>query len=181
MRVEHAEGAIDLPRLLALVPSSLLPLEVERARLRYRVHHLLVAAAPRLDDDGSAVDRRRARRCACCGADGAIALDGGTLSVTARPEAGADAPARDRAAGVAARRRGRGTTAGGPRRRAVAGEPSTLRIARDGALAGDAARATASCGSAAPTPLWARDGELGAHAEELRVDAAAPLVTRGPV
>ncbi|MCU1276622.1 MAG: hypothetical protein JWM53_168, partial [bacterium] len=54
IRVEHAEGAIDLPRLLALLPSSLAPIEAERARLRYRVHHLLLSAAPRLDDDGSA-------------------------------------------------------------------------------------------------------------------------------
>ena len=50
LRVEHAEGAIDLPHLLTLVPASLVPIEAERARLRYRVRHLVLAAVPRLED-----------------------------------------------------------------------------------------------------------------------------------
>ena len=86
-RIEHAEGAIDLPHLLTLVPASLVPVEAERARLRYRVRHLVLLAVPRLEDDGSASIEGELGRVRVLGAGGLVA-DGGKLDVTARPEGG---------------------------------------------------------------------------------------------
>src|SRR6185312_4823176 len=76
-RVVHAEGAIDLPRVLALLPSSLVPVEAERAHLTYRVDGLRASVEGELG------------RVRVLGARGNIVADEGKLSITAQPEGGA--------------------------------------------------------------------------------------------
>ncbi len=169
-RIERAAGAVDLPRLLALVPASLAPVEAERAQLRYRVQHLLLSASPRLDDDGSASIEGELGRVRLERAGGAVVADGGKLTVTARPEGGVTvihvvAPLASLALP--------GFAAEGLRATADA------RVGRDGVLAGDATLRFGAIRVAGATRLAARDGELAVHAEELRVDADTPLATRG--
>ena len=55
------------------------------------------------------------------------------------------------------------------------------RVARDGAVTGDVGVRYGALRLAGATRVAARDGELGAHVEELRVDPATPLATRGLV
>ena len=72
-RIERADGEIDLPRLLALVPSSLVPIEAERARLRYHVA------------GGSGTVEGELGRVRVTQPGGVIVADGGQLSVRVAP------------------------------------------------------------------------------------------------
>ena len=51
--VQHAEGDFDVARLLRRVPAGLVPVTVDRARLRYRVDALVAAKTPRFAEGGA--------------------------------------------------------------------------------------------------------------------------------
>jgi hypothetical protein len=159
-RIVHADGAIDLPRVLAVLPASLVPIEAERARLRYHVS----------GDSGTVEGELGRVRVAL--AKGALVVDGGKLVASAKPVKGATlvratVPVASLALpGVAAEK-------------LVA--TVDARIAADRAISGDASVRFGAVRASGPTKVTVSDGELGAHVEELRVDTAVPLATRGQV
>ena len=159
-RVVHAEGTIDLPRVLALLPSSLVPVEAERAHLTYRVDGMRASVEGELG------------RVRVLGARGNIVADGGKLSITARPEGGATVvhavvPLESLSLPGVAAEKLHATVDG--------------RLAADGALSGDARVKLGAVRASGKTRASISDGELVVHAESLRVDPATPLRTTGDV
>ncbi|HEY2749374.1 MAG TPA: hypothetical protein VGL86_32370, partial [Polyangia bacterium] len=166
-RIVHADGAIDLPRVLALVPASLVPIEAERARLVYHVE----GQNARVEGE---VGRVRVP-------GAGIVADGGKLTLTAKPEGTATV--------VHAVVPLSSLTLPGV---AVDKVHATIdgKIAADGMIAGDAvvrygdvrtidARGGARGGKRGATRIDARDGELVVRAEALRINQTLPLASRG--
>ncbi len=162
-RIVHAEGAIDLPRVLALVPSSLVPVEAERARLVYRI------------EGQHASVEGEVGRVRVLGAG--IVADGGKLTLTAKPDGTATlvhavVPLSSLTLpGVAAEKLHATIDA---------------KVAADGVIHGDAVvrygdvRSSAGGGRGA-LRVEARDGELGVKAEALRINQTLPLASRGTI
>ena len=170
-RIVHAEGAIDLPRVLALVPSSLVPVEAERASLRYRI-----------DGQHASVEGEVGRVRVLGGAG--IVADGGKLTLTAKPEGGATVIhavlplAALTLPGVAAGRLHATVDAKIAADGAIGGE-ATVRFG-DVRYGGGAGRGGGARGGKG-TRVQARDGELDVRAEALRIDQSLPLASRGTI
>ena len=69
--------------MVALLPASLVPVEAERAQLRYHLQHLVLAAVPRLERDGGASIDGELGRVRVARPDGAIVAGGGSLALSA--------------------------------------------------------------------------------------------------
>lgn len=201
--VQHAEGDLDVAQWLRWLPAGLVPVAVDRARLRYRVDSLVVAETPRFAEGGAL----------------SLDLDLGDATVAVAPAAVAIRPCKL-------------SIRGGPSKDGVAlrgsvdvdGVSATseherfdahglavdfdVQRASDGDLTGHAgfrvaeigrvfdgrvdSRATLKPASASARPAWAEgaatssrlaahDGHVEVTAAGLHWDAVNPLVTRGDV
>jgi len=159
-RIERADGEIDLPRLLALLPSSLVPVEAERARLRYHVA------------GGSGTVEGELGRVRVTQPGGVIVADGGKLSVRV-------SPARD---GTTVHLVAPLASLALPGF-AADGLSATVdaRVAADYVTTGDVGVRFAAARVTGATRMSMRDGALSAHVEKLRVNRAQPMESRGLV
>ena len=145
---------------LPLLPASLVPVEAERAQLRYRI----AGGAGNVEGE---LGRLRVTL-----AKGVLVVDGGKLTASAKPDKGAtivhaSLPLASLALpGVAAEK---------------LVVTADARIAADGLIGGDANVRFGGVRASGPTRVALRDGDVSAHVEELHVDAAVPLQTRGKV
>jgi hypothetical protein len=175
--VREAHGDVDAARLLRWLPPGLLPVTADRAHARFEVAALTAGAVVRLAEGGKATADVDLANLAV--RDPVMALDvaEGTLSLRATPAEGGVV------VGHASLALTRTALAAGDLRLSSEGFAFEAdgRQAVDGALTGDAAVHFARLDRAGASPIAARDGRVALHAEDLRVDSAAPLATRGNV
>jgi translocation and assembly module TamB len=86
--VRHAGGDIDLARLLRWLPAGIVPIQAERARVRYRVDSLEMAPMPRLAEGGTVAVDASVSNVTVSGSKGPLYVDTGELSLHAQPAAG---------------------------------------------------------------------------------------------
>ena len=93
--VRHAQGDVDLARLLRLVPAGLAPPVVaERADVRYRVDSLVAGPVLRLSEGGAVVIDADVSNVVVSVPAGRLEVGGGTLSLRAEPAVGGGIAAR---------------------------------------------------------------------------------------
>jgi hypothetical protein len=175
--VHHADGDIDVARLIGWLPAGLVPVTAERARARWAMDAFAVAPAVRLSDGG------------------AVAIDAEVSNV--RTGQGSK-PLRVAAAKVSARAQpgegGAVLARGSAELTDLDVEVKDGRIAahdlhvsfdgqraEDGLLAGHADVTFGRLERGGSTPAAARDGRLELRVERLRPDSDHPLATRGDV
>ena len=86
--VRSAHGDIDLARLLRWLPDGLVPIQAERARVRYRVDSLVAGSVVRLADGGAAAIDAELSNVQFAGPSGRLRVDAGELSLRAQPAEG---------------------------------------------------------------------------------------------
>jgi hypothetical protein len=174
--VRHAQGDVDVARLLEWLPPGLVPASVGRARVVYRIDGLSTGPVLHLGEGGAAtIDLDAADVKA--GAEGSrIELDGIKLSVHAQPGQDGAIAARGTVAFAGH------LDAGGQRVRA---DEASLDFegqqARGGAFSGRAGLRVANLAAAGPSPTEVRAARLEIKVRDLDVRAAEPLATRGDV
>ncbi len=179
--VRHAQGDVDVARVLATLggwlPPGLVPLTAERARIRYEVDSLALGKAARLSEGGSiALDADVANVRVTLGA-GALDLRAGKLSVHGSPAPGGGVAVRASADLADVR------LATGSDRVAVETLAVDLegRQDADGAIAGKAALRCSRANRGGASPVAVNDGVLEVLVEGLHPDTDVPLATRGDV
>jgi translocation and assembly module TamB len=178
--VRHAQGDVDVARLLAFVPAGLVPLTAERAHLHYEIDAFVAGAILRFAEGGSLAVDAEVANVKLPLAAGTIQVDGGKLTLHLLPAPGAAL------AGVVAK--GNAHVDGlrfdsGSDRLDVHDLALDLdgRQAADGALTGRAEVRFARLDDEGKASVAARDGRCELHAEGLYAGATGPLETRGDV
>ena len=85
--VRHAEGDVDVTRMLAWVPAGLLPVVAERAQLHYRIDSAIIGHAPRFAEGGGVHIDADLANAKVRTAAGVIDVDKGRLILDGRPAA----------------------------------------------------------------------------------------------
>ncbi|WP_394834039.1 hypothetical protein LVJ94_46795 [Pendulispora rubella] len=179
--VRHAQGDVDVAKLLAIVPSDLLGVrpQLGRGQLHYRVDRLATHALPRLNDGAEiALEAELAdAKLAQTGTD----VDVGAAKLSAHVVPAADASIHVKAS-LAIDRAKVMAGSSGVRAKDVALDVEATQ-AKDGALTGRAGFtfADGSVESLGAPLLAAAGGNLGLRVENLEVNPAAPLASRGEV
>jgi translocation and assembly module TamB len=173
--VRHAHGDIDLARLLAWAPPDLVPVTVERGRIRFQIDSFVAGSVPRLAEGGAVAVDVDVSSATLRLAAGPVAVEGGTLSLHGQPGPGGGMAANGsaRIAGVEV---DSGNNHVGARDLAVDIDGQQ---AGDGSLTGRVALRFGVLEARAATALTARDGRCELHVDGLHADAAEPLATRG--
>lgn len=172
--VQHAQGDIDLARLLRWLPADLVPVTAERARVRYEVDSLVVGPVMRLSAGGAAAVDASLSNVAFATPFGSIHVGRGALSLHAQPAADGGGVAGGGSVTLAAAR----LVTGNDRLEAddlVLGFDGQQRA--DGTVAGRVGLRFATVRRGAR--LVARDGHVELRAQGLHTDSDQPLATRG--
>jgi translocation and assembly module TamB len=85
--VHHAQGDVDLARLLHWIPAGLLPVPVsaEHARIRYQIDSLVAGAVPQMSEDGKVALDADLSGVGVGLASGPLRFGGATLALRAQP------------------------------------------------------------------------------------------------
>jgi translocation and assembly module TamB len=173
--VRHAQGDIDLARLLAWLPPGLVPVTAERARMRYQVDSLVAGPVVRLSKGGAvAVDADLSNL--TLGADaGSLHVGDGELSLRAEPAEGGGVEARGTMKLAA-------TRLASQEDRLAADDVAVDwdgRQGADGVLAGRVGVRFTRLEYGAPSRVVARAGHVELRVEGLHPDAGEPMATQG--
>lgn len=175
--LQSAHGDIDLARLLGWLPAGLVPVTVERAKVRYRIESLIAGPVVKLSEGGTATVDVDVSNATWSGAGGPLRTGDVTLALRAQPSEGG---------GVAVRgsmKLARTELATG-KERAVADDVTVDIDGRrriDGVVAGRAAARFARVEHGGASSLVAREGRVEIRVDGLHADATNVLAARGDV
>ncbi len=173
--VRHAQGDIDLARLLQWLPAGLVPLTAERARVRYQVDSLVTGPVVGLSK-GGAVDVDVDLSNMTLGAlAGSLLVGEGELSLRAQPTEGG---------GIAARGSMKlaGARLSSPEGRLAADDLAVDLDGQqgpDGLLAGRVGVRFKRVERGGPSLVVARDGHVELRVQGLHLDVNEPVATQG--
>ena len=175
--VRHAQGDIDLARLLRLVPAGLVPVTAERAQIRYQVDGLTAGPVPRLSDGGQVAVDADLSNVQVSASAGTLAIGGAKVSLHGHPATGGGL------AGTGALQiASAALTSGGD---CTGVEDLALDLdgqqGPDGEVGAHAKLRFARIERGGASPLAAHDGRVELELVGLRPDPANPLATRGDV
>ncbi len=174
--VRQAGGDIDLASLLRWLPAGLVPIQAERARIRYRVDALEVAPVPHLAEGGAVAVDASTSNVVVSGSKGPLQVDSGELSLHTQPAAGGGFAVKGTAKLAGVRLVAHDGAAGDGVTVDFDGQQSAA-----GAVTGRAGIAFASAERAGASSARAGDGHLELRVKELHPDVNDPLATRGDV
>jgi translocation and assembly module TamB len=173
--VRHAQGEVDLGRLLGWLPPGLVPVTAVRAQVHYRIESLVAASVPDLSPGGSVGVEAELSNVAADLAGGSLAVASGKLTLHAEPREGGGIAGRGSFHLAGAR------LASGDTRLTAEDLDVDLEGQKGagGAIEGRAAMRSGRIAAAAPMAVTARDGRAELHVHGLRPGADDPLATEG--
>ncbi len=173
--LRHANGDIDVAGLLRWLPVGLVPIQAERARVRYKVDSLVVAPLLRFADGGELDVDASLSNVMMSGSSGPLNVDAAELSLHAQPVVGGGLAAQGSAKLSAIRL---AMPPGG-----VAADGVTFDIdgqqSPEGVVAGRAGIGFASAERTGASSVAAREGHLELRVQGLHPEIHELLATRG--
>jgi hypothetical protein len=173
--VRHAQGDVDLARLLQWVPAGLAPVTAERAQVRYQVDSLVAGRIVHLSEGGAVAVDADLSNVVVSAPAGRLQVSGGDLSLRAQPAMGGGVAGRGSIKLVGTR------FASGED--GLAAEDLAVDFdgqqAPDGMLAGSVGVRFARVERGGASPVVAREGHVELRTHDLHPDTDEPLASRG--
>ena len=175
--VRHAQGDLDLARLLQWIPSGLVPVTAERAHIHYAIDALVLESVPRLAGGGTLVVDADIAGVKANVASGVMEISRGTLTIHGQPAegGGVSCTAAIHLENAQVATRGERLDVDALAFALDAGQGA------DGAVTGHAGLGFARASRQGATPLTVRDGQVDLRVEGFHPGDADPLGQRGDV
>jgi translocation and assembly module TamB len=173
--VRHAQGDVDLARLLRLVPVGLVPVTAERAQLRYQVDSLVAGPVVHLSEGGAVDVDADLSNAVVAAPFGRIQVDGGQLSLRAQPATGGGTAGRGSVKLV-------GTRLASGKDRLAADDLAVDfegQQGNDAMVAGSVGVRFARLERAGASPVVARGGLAELRVQGMHLDTEDPLASQG--